>query len=164
MHRDDEGDKVVKSPEFQPENSSATEAMVKEAVMEDNNGADFEEEVSKNREGVMEDINGADCEEEFSENSKDFLNGEMKKSTPVLNGDSSKESVFLNNEKKIKRKKIYRIKELGQASGGHYSSSNERPIKGPKTCYNDSDPFGFDPFILGNDEHVVKTRGWADPS
>ncbi|MFS7976123.1 hypothetical protein Hanom_Chr10g00888741 [Helianthus anomalus] len=78
--------------------------------------------------------------------------------TPGLNEEGSeRQSIFdIFN----KRKKYIQKLEVGQTSLGEYSSSNERPHKEPKQV--EDDPFGLDPFILGFDKNVVKTRG-QDP-
>ncbi|PWA48762.1 RNA-directed DNA polymerase, eukaryota, Reverse transcriptase zinc-binding domain protein [Artemisia annua] len=65
-------------------------------------------------------------------------------------------SVNVLKRKKSKQKNV----EVGCVSGGHYSSSNDRPTKGFKTGgLSDDDPFNLNPFILGLDGNVLKTRG-----
>ncbi|MFS7898439.1 hypothetical protein Hanom_Chr00s023011g01762281 [Helianthus anomalus] len=64
----------------------------------------------------------------------------------------------------LKRKKYKKIfGEVRCDSGGHYSSSNDRPTKGFKNNgLSDDDPFNLNPFILGQDSNVLKSRG-MDP-
>ncbi|MFS8005485.1 hypothetical protein Hanom_Chr13g01237881 [Helianthus anomalus] len=61
----------------------------------------------------------------------------------------------------LKRKKNKsKVFEVGQNSGGNYTSSNDRPNKEPKNSgLSPDDPFNLNPIILGMDYNVVKKRG-----
>lgn len=76
----------------------------------------------------------------------------------ILNTHSSGAGMSIRGSgKKTKRKKCNRRTSLGR-SNDIYKSSNERPVKEQKIL-GDDEPFGLDPFILGQDINVVKRRG-----
>ncbi|MFS8019490.1 hypothetical protein Hanom_Chr15g01404371 [Helianthus anomalus] len=118
------------------------------------------------QEKIMENVNLGDNFGNVSGFEGDFPFANKECGDTGVMAENIQRNVLKEDGNLLKRKKhVKKVMDLGQTSSGGYPSSNERPLQKPKKvneveqCLVGDDPFNLDPFILGSDVNVVKTRG-----